>query len=238
MTKRTKEIADRENEFKGKCNIDFAELSSFLDVIRRTTGIALPNIVKIFRDKVWDFELYYEEKDKLFFDNNYLRAIVMSYLEQIVTKCYGDYIVISQAIIKYGIRRFEKKSLYRVAMEDLMNNIDQIKNIEASDLPTMLEIEVNNTSLYSSLLPDTVFQFFNKCLIEIKELGFDMEKDLHFKDFIIQSAELKYLSECMFIMQGFEKSVENFDKFKKLMDIDIESPLVSFYEDQKSQCHL
>ena len=68
--KKSSEIVARENEFKGKCNIERFELSQYLSLLKDVCGFELPNIVTIYRNKIWEFEMFFEDKGMFFFDDN------------------------------------------------------------------------------------------------------------------------------------------------------------------------
>ncbi len=236
--KRTKEIAQRENEFKGQCNIDRYNLVEFLEAIYTLTGERIPNIASVFRDKVWEFEMLFENNGMLFFDDkSYLRVVILNYLNYLVMNCYREYYTYAILLSKLKPYGFLFKKVLNNASDRLYASIDLIRSLKVEQLPALVEAAMQSVDLYAPLLPDTCEIFAEECVRELSALGFDIDKDLDLSALLNMCRELEDQSTRLIEQYGLEERINIFNKFVNDMKIDIKSPLAISFETKK-ECHL
>ncbi len=232
---KTVDILKRENGFKSKCNNDRLTFDQYVDIIFRASGVKLPNLVTVYRNKIWEFEMFFEEKGIYFFDENcYLRPIVLNFLNNLQSSCYNEIIAYSTVFIKVFRFRCFFKGFLNYLIDNINNKISLISDVSVDDLPDMLETSLDTRFMYTALLPDSCVTFTKECLRELSILGFDSEKDVNVEEILRECDELEQFSSKLIESDGLDSRIEAFNKFVSTADINITSDMILEKEDDKT----
>ena len=220
--KKTQQILERENTFKGNINTARVSLNQLSSIVYRTTGVKIPNYVDIYRNKIWEFECFFEEHGMFFFDDNcYLRVIIIMYLNVLFLNC-------GNAMIKYSYK-VNMLSIFSVLFKNdrqlkiIYDNIDLIQKIDVNDLPGFLEKALNSNFMFWGFLPDMFVPFVKECLGELEILGFDLNECINIKKLFSDVQNRALESHFLLKMGGVDKRLQAFETFNSFYNLNIDS---------------
>ena len=220
----TKEILNRTNEFKRKCNIDRVNIEDFNNQVEKYTNIKLPNIVNVYRDKILELNDIFKEKGIEYFSSDcYLRVLTTIYLNIYNCKVYRELIdLVSNIKIYNFISNISDKvaeKLYQKKIKIIKENLEYINKFNINEYPELLEIVMNSETILSDLLPDCYELFCTEIINELNKLEVNcnnidnnnLMNNITAKE--KESIRNWYLNE--------EDCYEKFDIFRKEYDVNI-----------------
>lgn len=221
-----KELVNKLNEFKGKCNEDRLNIEQFNKQVEKYSRIKLPNIVNVYRDKVLELNDIFAEKGLEYFSSEcYLRVLTNIYLNIYNYKLYKDLIDFAVNIKAYNfISNFSDKlaeKLYQNRVKEIREDMNYINNFNINEYPGVMELLLTNDVILSDLLPDCYETFFIEIINELKQLGVDYNK-INYEDLMKKITYREYTSQNRLSLDP-NKSIQKFEKFKNEYDIDIDS---------------
>ena len=222
-----KEILDRVNDFKGSINSERTQIDSFIDAIKKRTGVSLPNFINIYRDKIFDFEDLFREKGIEYFSKDcYLRVITSIYFDYVHVKLYKKMISIARTADRFNninrafIPLYNNIILYKI--KQLNSDIRGIKDFNIDKLPKVFESMMNNYNLFAPFMPDCYQTFTDEILHEFKLLDVNIDSiDMDKLNKTIQKNKKNALLNIE--ISSLEERIEVFKDFITGRDFDIKS---------------
>jgi hypothetical protein len=228
IMEKTIRAIDRENEFKGFCNEEAAEIDYSLALINDHFSLSLQNIFPAYKKKVWEFVDFFEKHGLLYFDDScYLRLFVSSFLHHFLAQWHKSFLLYQEYLSKPNWMKIVFKDDLKRAIDGIQESFDTINSFQIVDLPGFFLDTILDKNLYQCFLPDCHAIFIDECMREFTLLGFDVEKEFDLGIIEEKRREMEDESAEAIVRDGLAIRREKFIRFIDDYKLDISSSLLS-----------